>query len=144
MGFFLATTLVAGLLPDLGQQWSVVVALALGIAGAVLALLVQRIAISVAGFVLGAYATFAVLDAWAIASGGLQIALVVIGGIVVASLAAWLFEVAVIALSSLVGAGLVVSATGLTDLPLAAVFLILAVLGISLQSRHEGKKKRRR
>ncbi len=59
-----------------------------------------------------------------------------------AALVGWLFELGLVALSSLVGAALVVEGLGLEE-PFGLVFVILAVVGalIQLSSRRRRRKR---
>lgn len=129
---------------------SLVAAIAAGLAGGLLAVLVQKAAIGVVGFLAGLWGTLTLLGA--IARSGVpapipeaaavwiepnvtQLVLALAGGVLGAVLAARLFAAALVVLSALAGSLLLVHGLGLDD-PLAlAAFLGLALLGVLAQTR---------
>lgn len=103
------------------MQW--LVALLFGVLGMFLAVVLQRFAVVLAGFLVGGFLGMELF--------GESLLVFVAGGIVAALVAAWLFEGALILLSSLAGAGLIVEALSGT----AGLALIgLTVLGIAIQA----------
>ena len=121
-GFILGLTLVSQLSGRLPDLLILVIALATGILGALAAILVQKIAIGVAGFFLGGYSAFSLLeileyDAWA----GSWL-LFIVGGLIGVILALSLLEIALILLSTLAGAILIVQATDFSPL-ISIVFI---------------------
>ncbi len=129
-GFGLATQYFRGQ-PD----WVVlVIALAAGLVGVLLALFLQRFAVGVAGFVAGGYILINLLNAvgWQID----QFAWLpfVIGGIIGAVLVLILFDWALIILSSLTGATLIAQAIHFGPLITALAFIVLLILGIAIQA----------
>lgn len=129
LGFVLTTRLLGG-----GEGWLALAAgLACGILGAVLAVLVQKLAVAVAGFLIGggAAATLAT-EAFGLAPGA-QWLVFIAAGIVAALLAALVFDGALVVLSALLGAAMV---SGLLPLPAVQrllALLALAALGIVVQ-----------
>ena len=128
VGLHVAPTLVHG------PEWlMVVVAMGLGIIGAVLAVVFQWLAVGLAGFAAGvqgglaASAALGLADRWAWA-------VTFVVGVVVAALVLWLWDPVLIVLSALVGAALL---EPLAPVPAAVhpwVFLGLAILGIVVQA----------
>jgi hypothetical protein len=104
-----------------------------GLLGALLAIYVQRVAFTLAGFFAGAY--FALLLAHPLGIAGASLFLAVAGGVIGAIAAALLMDWAIIVLSCLVGAGAVVSRLGLRDVNMAIVFLVLVTIGILVQTK---------
>jgi hypothetical protein len=106
-----------------------------GLLGVVLALALQKVAIALAGFAVGAYLVADLLN-WPL--GALhpgQLLVVVIVGVAAAIVALMLFDLALIVLSALTGARLVVEAAPLHlahELHLVAL-VVLAVIGIAVQ-----------
>jgi hypothetical protein len=120
----------------LGEQeaWVVLVAAAVvGLVGTVLALLAQKIAIGIAGFLAGGYLGHIIAENM---GGGEYAWLVfVVAGVVGAVLLIALFDWALILLSSLTGAA-VVSQHVPWETPWPAVtFLVLLVVGLAVQIR---------
>ena len=145
---FLVGWHLAGEWLGLEEPWlRIGVALLAGIAGGVLAVLLQKIAIGIAGFVLGGTAA-AWFAANALGAGtGVQWAAFVIAGIVAAIVAGLLFEAALVVLSALLGASFVVQALpgAGVEMPrtwLPVVFLVLAAVGMAAQAL--GGRGRRR
>lgn len=130
LGFAFATEFFQGQ-PD----WLIVViALGVGLLGALLAVFVQQIAIGVAGFIGGGYITLTVANALGWDPGPAGWLPFLIGGIVGLVLMIVLFDWALVVLSSLVGAGLIVEAIQLREPVAVALFVVLAVVGIVVQA----------
>lgn len=145
---------------------SLLAALVAGLVGALLAVLVQKAAVALMGFLGGAWAVlglFELLQPGLLGPGRLldfgrlpgepwvvQAVAAVVGGILGALAAAWLFEIALVILTSLAGALLLVEASGLEGLPALGAGAGLAVAGILAQTasrrrrRREGSPRRRR
>lgn len=129
---------------------ALIVAVLAGIAGAVLAVVLQRLAIALAGFLAGAG-----LATWALDAGvfGLSypegvlplVAILLIAGILGAILAARLFDGALIFLSALVGAMFLVAPMPLDGTASTLVLAGLTFVGIAAQlGRGRGRRERRR
>lgn len=114
----------------------VVVALVCGLIGLVLALVAQKLAVAMAGFYVG-FHVVANLLAWnpgALHPG--QLLVLVVAGVIAAILALMLFDIALILLSAIAGAGLIVDNVPLhlgADARLVALVL-LAVFGAAVQA----------
>jgi hypothetical protein len=112
----------------------IVVALASGLAGALLATLLQRAAVALGGFAAAGYAALSLVYAAGRGEGWIAwfafIAAGIIGGVLV--LAA--FDWALILLSALTGAALIVETTGLGPGLGALVLAALTALGIVVQA----------
>ena len=107
--------------------------LAAGLIGALLAIFFQRIAFVLAGFFAGAY--LAILLAHPLGLANASLILAGVGGVIGAIVAAMLMDWAIIVLSCLVGAGVIVSRMGLRDVKTALVFLVLVIIGILIQAK---------
>ena len=138
--FVAATGFAAGLaiatrIFDVRPEWlALVIALAVGVAGAILAIVIQRIAIVVAGFLIGAVIAVSLAGAVGIERGLWFWIALAAGGIIGVILMTATFDWALIGLSSLAGASLVVE--GLRVAPALAwpALLILFVVGILIQA----------
>lgn len=110
-----------------------VIAIVLGLIGALLALFLQKIAIAIAGFLAGGKLGIALAAAFLVHSEQYYWITFVIGGIVGAILLLALFDWALIALSSLVGAYLILSAISLPPTGTNILFIALVAIGIIVQ-----------
>jgi hypothetical protein len=130
LGFTCATEFFQGQ-PD----WLIVViALGVGLLGALLAVFVQQIAIGVAGFIGGGYITLTVVNTLGWDPGSAAWLPFLVGGIVGLVLMIVLFDWALIVLSSLVGAGLIVEAIQLREPVEIVLFVALVAVGIVVQA----------
>lgn len=135
IGFLAGLRFAPVLVPPESHGMMLLIGLALGLLGAVLAMLFQRLAIAAAGWMAGGLiaARFAVLGGWD-HRPELQIAFLV-GAVVAAVLFSMLFDWALVALTAVVGALLVVHGWE-TATPLAlGLAVVLAVAGIAVQGR---------
>lgn len=135
---------VTGLLEIGGPLWlRLALAALLGAAGAALALVAQRFAVAVAGFLLGGTLAFSVLEAYAIDLQGATWLLPLLGAALAAFLALALFDTALVVLSSLLGAALLMEASGAEERPALALFVALLAVGVAVQSGGLRRKRRR-
>lgn len=129
-GALLATRLLQGQ-PD----WVVLlIALVSGLLGAVLALFLQRLAIGIAGFLAGGYIAVSLVEALRLETGRFAWLPFIIGGLVGALLVGFLFNWALIILSSLTGSAVIAQATNLAPLLMLLVFGVLLAVGIVTQA----------
>lgn len=124
--------LVAGDLPGLDP---LLVGVALGLICALLAVFLQRLAIAVAGFLAGAYIGLIILGFLEIQPNEVYWVLLIAGGILGAVLIATLFDRALVVLSALLGAVLIVQDLRLDTAIAGLLFFGLVVVGISVQFR---------
>jgi Domain of unknown function (DUF4203) len=111
----------------LGDQptWVILfIGLGTGLIGALLAVLVERLAFALAGFYAGAY--LALIGAQSFGVGGNTMLLFAVSGLIGAVFAALIMDWFIIVLSCLVGAAAVVVALGLTQMVSPLVFVVLA------------------
>ena len=133
---FLAGLVLTTRFLDLQPQWLVVlIAIVIGIIGALLAVFLQRLVVGIAGFFAGASATSLLLDTLNMnLAESVELILLIIAGIIAAILVAVLFDWALIFLSSLTGASLIIQALTLEPVIERLVFLGLFVLGFLVQA----------
>lgn len=148
VGFLMAMDLV----PRLAQVDStlvvLIIALAAGLVGALLAVLLQKAAIAIAGFFAGGYAMLTLVrNVLGLETTLVTWALILVGAILAGTLILVLFNGALIVLSSLTGAWLITQgldpAGGLMT---RIAFLVLVATGILIQaglSRRRPSAKRR-
>jgi len=135
---FVVGLMVASRLFQVQQEWlQLVIGIVFGIVGALLATFFQRFAIAVAGFLGGAYIATSLAASLGQNGVALTWVLFFVGGFIGAILMAMLFDWALIILSSLAGALLVIEGLHLTG-PIG--WLIaggLFILGLVIQAKLE-------
>lgn len=145
---FLVGFELAGRLLDLDAGLvQLLVGVGAGVLGIFLAIFLQRLAIAVLGFVVGGTSALSVFDTTPEVFAAADALVFLVGGIVVALVAAFLFEIALVGLSALAGAALVAGAAGLDDLAFTVATFLLALVGIAIQAGlgpGSGRKRRRR
>jgi len=134
MGFILGLIL-AGIVFKGQPEWVIIVAsLGLGLIGAGLARSFQQIMLVLAGFVAGGYIISSLINLFQFNIPVNSQILFVLCGLIGAALVVSLFDVAVIALSSISGAALVAGNLSLGQQDTAILFLVLVVIGIAVQA----------
>ena len=117
-------------------------AIFLGVVAAVLGIFLQRLALRAAGIITGGFLGYILADAFFIKPWPL--AGLALGCLFGFWLVLWLFDWALIVLSSLSGAALIVSRLPLELAPLFVAGLILALLGLAVQSGMQKKSAGKR
>ena len=133
-GFFLGVEVAGNLLIDY-PRWVVWgAAVIAGLIGAFLAVVLQRVAFVIGGFLAGGYVAVSLLQSltWPISE---SVALIV-GGFLGALFVAITMDWAIIILSALAGSGLIVSALGLKSTPGLLTGVALTILGIFVQAAY--------
>jgi len=135
LGFYAASSFAAQNLQGMNQWLVLGIALGVGILGALLAMWVQNFAIGLAGFFGGGQIAASFLAFLGMTPQGWAWFPFVIGGLIGMILVLLLFDWALIILSSLGGASLLTQAMTLPRPTMLLVFIILAIIGIVIQSR---------
>ena len=112
---------------------AIVVGLVVGVIFALLAIVLQGVAIGVAGFLAGGYILTVLAGMLGLSQGALSWMVYLIGGIIGVLLVIFLFDWALITLSSLAGASLVSQALVLPGGTAGVIFLALVILGVVIQ-----------
>jgi hypothetical protein len=141
VGLQIAERFIAG-----PQGTKLLIAIAAGILGALIAIFLQKVAIAIAGFVIGGYITVELLRASALfpkalawTQGTTFSVPYIIGGIIGAVLLFVLFDWGLIVLSSLSGASLIIRSITFQSHALPLLFAVLVVVGILIQARTKHK-----
>ncbi|MEP6672432.1 MAG: DUF4203 domain-containing protein [Chthoniobacter sp.] len=135
VGFVAGLELATALLPH-QPEWSLIIGLVFGLIGAVIAIFVQKIALGIAGFLVGGYFVMTALRGWeAQAPPEMSWISFLIGGLIGALLMYAVFNWALIILSSISGAHLIVQTLSLTQTVALAAFAVLAIIGIMVQGK---------
>ncbi|MEE2778106.1 MAG: DUF4203 domain-containing protein [Acidobacteriota bacterium] len=141
LGFLIAFRLVTQFADDTPELMVWVLAGGVGVAGAVAAIFLQRIAAGVAGLLFGGYAVMWLLDFYAVGLGNIEWLIVLVGAVVAAALAVAVLEETLMVLSSILGAALLVAVSGLDAVAGAIFFVALVIVGITAQKRSNKKKE---
>lgn len=134
IGFAAGVELAPHLIHEPTPLLQLSIALVLGFIGALLATFLQKIAIAVAGFAAGGKLAVALAGAFAASSTGNEWIIFIIGGVVGSILLLVLFNWALIFLSAIVGAHLIVSPFNLPPEGHAVIFVVLVVIGVLVQA----------
>jgi len=136
IGFFVAMDLVIRLFPESALLVAVVAGLVAGVIGALLAIFLQQVAVGVAGFLAGWYIILSLLDTFGLSEMAVSAwVLAIIGGIVGFIIVLALLDWALIVLSSLSGASLIVQTIDLNRPLTILVFVLALIVGIVVQAR---------
>ena len=112
---------------------AIVAALVIGLIFAALTVFLQAIAIGIAGFLAGGYALSLLAGMFGFQTGGLSWIIYIGGGIIGVLLVSYLFDWAIITLSSLAGASLVVQAFFSERAAGGLILFILFMAGVIIQ-----------
>jgi Domain of unknown function (DUF4203) len=134
VGFALGVEIAPHLVNEPSSVLALLVALALGVLGALLALFLQKIAIALLGFFSGGKLASAIAAAFFVHYAQYSTIIFVVGGIIGAILLLAVFDWALIVVSSFIGAYLIQSAIVLPPTGSTIVFIGLAILGIVVQA----------
>jgi hypothetical protein len=129
-----------------GPEWvGLVVGIGIGLLAALLAVLVERFAIGLAGFLVGGYIALQVLPALNLQGNWSIVVAFIVGGVIGLILISAFLDWALIALSTLAGAALVVQALNMDGGLALIVFIILVLVGVVFQARElRGGRRRSR
>jgi hypothetical protein len=136
VGFTLGLSLAEHLLATAPHWQVLLIGLAIGVLGAFCAVVFERVAVTVAGFLAGGAIAIRVVSIMAPHADPLiWIVLSLAGGFVGALVVATLFDWALIVLSSAVGAVLVTDSIPRIPISAAVLFAVLLAFGIVMQAR---------
>jgi hypothetical protein len=141
IGFIVGAEIAAAAFPH-QPGWELIGGLILGVVGALFAILVQKIAIGVGGFLAGGYFLMAALRAYETQSPQTQWISFLIGGIIGAVLMIFVFDWALIVFSSISGAHLITHAFFLNSSLAAVAFAVLFLIGVLVQARRLASPRR--
>jgi hypothetical protein len=134
VGFAVGVEIAPHLVNEPSSLLALLVALAFGVIGALLALFLQKVAIAVLGFLAGGKLASTIAAAFFVHYAQYSTIIFVAGGIIGAILLLAIFDWALIVVSSFIGAYLIESAIVLPPTGLTLVFLALAVIGMVVQA----------
>jgi hypothetical protein len=134
VGFVAGMEVAPHLVNEPSPALQLTVAIVCGLLGALLAFVLQKIAIAVLGFLAGGKLAGAIAAAFFVHYAQYSTIIFVLGGIIGAILLLTLFDWALIVVSSLIGAHLIQNAIVLPASGSTVLFLGLAVIGILVQA----------
>ena len=134
VGFLAGIELAPHLVTEPSPLLELTIALALGVLGALLAFLLQKIAVAIVGFLAGGKLASAIAAAFFVHYSQYSTIIFVVGGLIGAMLLLFLFDWALIVVSSFIGAHMIQSAIALPPTGATIVFLGLAIVGMVVQA----------
>lgn len=134
LGFVIGMESAPQLFPQQPTIYVFVFALILGVIGALIAVLLQEIAIGIAGFFFGGHLSVVLANALGFAHSGTLWIVFLVGGVLGAILMLAFFGWGLIILSSLLGAHLIVESVHLPSATKMLLFLGLVICGIVVQA----------
>lgn len=142
VGFAAGVELAPHLLHEPTPALQLTIALILGFLGALFALFLQKLAIGLVGFAAGGRLAVALAASFTFGHANSYWIVFIIGGIVGAILLVMLFGWALIVISSLIGAHLIVSAITLPQTGTLIALLALTAVGIVVQAGLQRRRSR--
>jgi hypothetical protein len=135
VGFIAAATWASGVFAGESDFIVLLIALAAGVIGALIAMFVRWLGIGLAGFVGGGYLVFSILGLFGLDLGIFSWAFYIIGGIIGAILFAIFFDWTLIILSSLSGAVILSQIFFLPRMWAILLIAVLFIIGVIVQAR---------
>jgi Domain of unknown function (DUF4203) len=132
-GFYLGFVVARAYFANQPEYLFWLIAIGAGVIGAVLAMLFQRVGFALAGFYAGGYLALVFAERFALTAMGSHV--FIVGGVVGIILALLVMQWAIIVLSSLMGAMLIVASLALEGAIGAIAYVVLLALGIAVQTR---------
>ena len=127
-------------LPGQSDKVLLIISLVCAIIGLVLAFVVQRIGLRIAGFLSGGYIAMMFIKELGIEISWLPWVIFILGGVLGAILVLLIFDWALVILSSLVGAFLIIQVTGFSLYLTKILFILLVTVGIITQMTYHKEK----
>lgn len=138
LGFVYGLELAPRLLPHQSQTVILLIALGLAVVGAVVAVVGTKIVLGMTGFAAGGGIAMLLLQNVTIDSGLIATVIYLVAGVIGAVLFLLLFDTALIVLSSLAGAGLIVASAerllGISPSAGTMLIIVLTAVGIAIQA----------
>jgi len=141
VGFYAGMQVTPLFIEAPSQTTLIAISLGCGLLMAVVAFILQKLAIGIAGFLVGGYGAFLGMSRLGIHLGKLNWIPIVCAGILGVVLSSIVFEWALIVISSVAGAYLLTMTLDVSGSIRTLVFVLLAVAGFLVQSKDKSKKK---
>lgn len=134
-GFIVTLVFALNFLEDQPAWLALVIALSAGVIGIILALVLQQIVVVIAGFLISGYSALWLLQNLAINISPWEWAAFIIAGVIGSIFALYVFEIALLILSSMIGATMILQITQFEEWLTLLLFAVLMAVGIYVQSR---------
>ena len=121
---------------------TLVAGLGLGVIFAILAIFVETLAIGIAGFLGGGYILLSFAGLFGLDKGILTWVIFIVGGVIGAVLIAFLFDWALIIISSLAGSSMIINAFHFAKLISVLTLIVLFFIGLAVQASALSSEKR--
>jgi hypothetical protein len=135
LGFVMGLLAVDRFLGDVDPVVQLAGGLLAGIILAALAVVLQKVAVGAAGFLLGGFSLLWLIDHYGLDLGPWEWVVLLAGAAVFAVVLVGLFDVALVVLTSLVGAAILVRLTAFEGPPAMVLLLILLTIGVAIQTK---------
>ena len=142
VGFWIGFELTPHLMQNPPPWLALVVAIGLGLLGALLAFVLQKVAIAVAGFLVGGHVALSLLATFVNTYARYSGLAFIIGGILGAILLLVLFDWALIVFSAIAGAELIVSHLHIPATGASILLIALTIFGIIVQTAMRTRGRR--
>jgi hypothetical protein len=126
------------------ELMTIAAGLVLGIIFALVAIFLETIAIGIAGFLGGGYVLLTIAALFGLDKGAMTWTAFILGGVIGVTLIAFLFDWALISISSLAGASMIVGGLHFGPSTGSVVFLVLLIAGVLIQGTELRKNGPRR
>lgn len=143
VGFFAALELTSRFFKDQNAWIAIILALLAGAIGAFLAVTMQKIAIGLAGFLLGGFLLLQILNAFDVQLSDWNWLIFIAGGLLGMALLSALFEWTLIVITAITGSILITQSALLQDVSRPLVFSLALLLGLGLQIYMRVAEKRK-
>jgi hypothetical protein len=120
---------------------AIIIGLVVGVIFALLAIFLQSVAIGIAGFLAGGYILTVLAGMIGVNQGAFSWIVYIIGGIIGVLLVIFLFDWAIITLSSLAGASLITQALLIPSGIGGVIFIVLVIVGVVVQASMMQREK---
>jgi len=134
LGFFTGMDLANQLVPESGDLAVLLVAVVVGVLGAILAYFFYHVAIAAAGFVAGGRVGTELVAALMPLSPQTIWVVFIAGGVIGAILMLLIFDWALIVISSVLGASVIVQQVSAEPTASGTLFIVLIIVGIAIQA----------
>lgn len=141
IGFIAGMKLATIFIEVQSESTLILISMGIGILSAMAAIVVQKVAVALAGFAAAGYGAFIGMKRLGLDFGEMNWIPILLLGLIGVFVAAIVFGWTLILLSSLVGAYLIVSQLHMNHLLDGTLFVVLSVAGIVIQAKSRKKKR---
>lgn len=140
VGFIAGFTYAQEFLAIQSSMATALIAIGAGVIGALVSIFMQGFAIGIAGFLAGTYILYVILSFFGLQANGVLWLVYIAGGAAGTVCMFMIFDWALIVLSSLTGAAVIVDTMQINVPVEVIIFVVLVIAGIVFQARLTGKR----